>query len=99
MRKLVMSLTLVLVTTLPALAALPPQYQRRAELTAVLDVATETLGIGKIIDAIEYVGPDAYSVRSGTCALTVRIVDAPKELAPGRVGPREFTAVPDPLAC
>lgn len=99
MRKLVMSLTLVLVTTLPALAALPPQYQRRAELTAVLNVATETLGIGNIIDAIEFTGPDVYAVRSGTCTLTVRIVDAAKEHAPGWVGPREFEAVPDPLTC
>jgi hypothetical protein len=99
MRKLVMCLTLVLATTLPAMAALPPQYQRRAELTAVLNVATETFGIGHIIDAIERTGPDVYAVRSGTCTLTVRIVNAPKEHAPGWVGPREFEAVPDPLAC
>lgn len=99
MRKLVMCLTLVLVTTLPTMAALPPQYQRRAELTAVLNVATETFGIGHIIDAVEFTEPDVYSVRSGSCTLTVRIVNAPKEHAPGWVGPREFEAVPDPLAC
>ncbi|MBO9590495.1 hypothetical protein [Devosia sp.] len=99
MRKLVMCLTLVLATTLPAMAALPPQYQRRAELTAVLNVATETFGIGHIIDAVEFTAPDVYSVRSGSCTLTVRIVNAPKEHAPGWVGPREFEAVPDPLAC
>lgn len=99
MRKLVMCLTLVLATTLPTMAALPPQYQRRAELTAVLNVATETFGIGHIIDAVEFSELDVYSVRSGSCTLTVRIVNAPKEHAPGWVGPREFEAVPDPLAC
>ena len=99
MRKLVMCLTLVLATTLPALAALPPQYQRRAELTAVLNVATEIFGIGHIIDAIERTGHDAYTVRSGSCTLTVRILDTPKKREPGWVGPREFEAVPDPLTC
>ncbi len=99
MRKLAMCLTLALATTLPAMAALPPQYQRRAELTAVLDAATDIFGIGKIIDAIEYSGPDVYAVRSGACTLTVRIVDAPKQREPGWVGPREFQAVADPLAC
>lgn len=99
MRKLVMCLTLVLATTLPAVAALPPQYQRRAELTAVLNVATDALGIGKIIDAVEWTEPDVYSVRSGACTLTVRIVDTPKKREPGWAGPREFQAVPDPLTC
>lgn len=99
MRRLVMCLTLVLATTIPAFAALPPQYQRRAELTAVLNIATEVLGIGRLIDGIEMSEPDIYSVRSGTCSLIVRIVDSPKKREPGWVGPREFEAVPDPLAC
>ncbi|MCR6635659.1 hypothetical protein [Devosia sp.] len=99
MRKLVMCLTLAFATTLPALAALPPQYQRQAELTAVLNIATEVLGIGQLIDGIELSEPDVYSVRSGTCTLTVRIVDTPKKREPGWAGPREFEAVPDPLAC
>lgn len=99
MRKLVMSLTLVLVATLPAFAALPPQYQRSAEFAAVLDIATEVLGIGQLIDAIELTETDVFSVRSGTCTLVVRIVDAPKEHEAGWVGPREFEAVADPLAC
>jgi hypothetical protein len=99
MGKLILCLALIGATTLPALAALPPQYQRRAELTAVLDVATDTLGIGNIIDAIERTEPDVYSVRAGTCTLTVRIVDTPKKREPGWVGPREFQAVPDPLNC
>lgn len=99
MRKLVMCLTLVFATTLPAFAALPPQYQRSAELIAVLNVATEVLGIGNLIDAVELSEPDVYSVRSGTCTLIVRIVDTPKKREPGWAGPREFEAVPDPLAC
>lgn len=99
MRKWAMCLTLVLAATLPALAALPPHYQRQAELTAVLNIATEVLGIGQLIDGIELSEPDVYSVRSGPCTLTVRIVDTPKKREPGWVGPREFEAVPDPLTC
>ena len=96
MRKLVMCLTLVSATSLPALAALPPQYQRQAEFSAVLDTATEIFGIGLLIDGIELSEPDVYSVDSGACTLTVRIVD---KREPGWVGPREFEAVPDPLEC
>lgn len=99
MRKLVMCLTLALVTTLPALAALPPQYQRQAEFSAVIEAATEVFGIGKLIEGIELTEPDVYSVRSGTCVLTVRIVDTPQKHEAGWVGPREFEARPEPLAC
>ncbi|MGV3574285.1 MAG: hypothetical protein ACO1O4_03995 [Devosia sp.] len=99
MRKLVMCLTLVSANTLPALAALPPQYQRQAEFSAVLDAATEVFGIGLLIDGIELSEPDVYSVDSGACTLAVRIVDKPKKREPGWVGPREFEAVPDPLEC
>lgn len=99
MRKLMMCLTLAMVTTLPAVAALPPQYQRQAEFVAVLEAATEVLGIGALIDGIELSEPDVYSVDSGACTLTVHIVDTPKKREPGWVGPREFEAVPDPLTC
>ncbi|WP_056312703.1 hypothetical protein [Devosia sp. Root685] len=99
MRKLVMCLTLLFGTTLPAFAALPPQYQRSAEFAAVLNVATEVLGIGNLIDAIETSEPDIYSVRSGACTLIVRIVDTPKKQEPGWAGPRQFEAVADPLTC
>jgi hypothetical protein len=99
MRKLVMCLMLVSAMPLPALAALPPHYQRQAELNAVVTVATDVLGIGNLIDAVELTEPDVFSVRSGECTLIVRIVDTPGKHEPGWVGPREFTAVPAPLAC
>ena len=83
MRKLVMGLMLVSTTTLPALAALPPQYQRQAELTAVVNVATEVLGIDNLIDAVELTEPDVFSVHSGECMLIVRIVDTPEKPEPG----------------
>ena len=99
MRRLAMCLTLISAMTLPALAALPPHYQRRAEFAAVLTVATETLGIGRVIEAIEISAPDVFSVRAGACTLTVRIVDSPNKHGPGWAGPREFTAVADPMDC
>ena len=92
MRKLVMCLTLLFGTTLPALAALPPQYQRSAEFAAVLSVATEALGIGHLIDAIETSEPDIYSVRSGACTLIVRIFDTPKNKSPA--GPVRASSKP-----
>ena len=88
-----------LISTVPALAALPPQYQRQAEFAAVLDVATETFGISRLIDGIEMTEPDVFSVRSGACTLIVRIVDTPQEHNAGWVGPREFSAVADALSC
>lgn len=99
MRKLAMCLTLLLAGTAPVFAALPPQYQRQAEFSAVLSTATQVLGIGRLVDAIELTEPDVYSVRSGDCTLIVRIMDTPKKREPGWAGPREFTAVADPLAC
>lgn len=48
-------------TATPALAALPPEYQRAAELTAVIAAATEVLGT---IEGIVFVTRDVYEARS-----------------------------------
>jgi len=90
---------MVLAMTLPSQAALPPQYQRQAELNAVLDVATDALGIERIIDAIELIEPDRYQVRTGNCTMVVRIISLPSKHGEVRVGPREFEARPEPLVC
>jgi hypothetical protein len=98
MLKIMTCLTLLVAAT-PALAALPPQYQRQAEFTAVLDAATEALGVNLLIQAIEMTDPDVFVVRSGECSVTVRIVDAPSKKEPGWVGPREFEAKADAVVC
>lgn len=80
----------------PASAALPPQYQRAAELQAALQAALPKLGI-RPVDAVEYVGADLYQVRAGHCTLEVRIVTRPD--APAIPGPRQFTAVAGEPSC
>jgi hypothetical protein len=78
-----------LLPALPAAAALPPQYQRLAELSEIMnnpDVSSRLMDAP--IDAIERIGEDIYSVRAGECTLEVRIVDDPS--AEPMPGPREF---------
>lgn len=91
--------TAILAASVPAWAALPPQYQRAAELRAIIDDTgiVELFGIDRLIERIEYVEPDLYRVTSGTCHLDVRIVDKP-DLS-GMVGPRQFDVDPGELIC
>ena len=87
----------VLAASVPAWAALPPQYQRAAELRAIIDNTgiVDLFGIDRLIERIEYVEPDLYRVTSGNCHLDVRIVDKPQP----SVGPREFDVEPGELVC
>jgi len=80
----------------PALAALAPNYQRAAELNAVVSAVAALLPQNPI-DSVEYVGTDEYSVRAGDCSLTVEIVDKPA--GTGLVGPRQFEARPGKPDC
>ena len=77
---------------LPASAALAPNYQRLAELRAVLALPDIATGFGTMnpIDRIEYAGADLYRVTAGRCHIDVRIVDLP--LPRGMVGARHFEA-------
>lgn len=79
----------------PASAALPPQYQRAAELTAVIQVGSNAMDE---IDRVEYLSPDLYRVTSGRCHMDVRIVSSKSkgEVVPG---PRQFTAEPGEVIC
>lgn len=99
MQRLPIILMSVLMSTLPSLAALPPHIQRQAEIDAVLRAAVEILGIGQPVDAISFIETDRYEVRSGDCTMVVRILDAPGQHPPGRVGPREFTVLPEAPKC
>ena len=91
MHRLLFAAALVAVTSLPALAALPPQYQRQRELQAILadNGVADAFGV-EGISAVEYVEPDLYRVTGGACSLEVKIVDAPTSHGDGWAGPREF---------
>ncbi|HEX8062588.1 MAG TPA: hypothetical protein VF535_05180 [Allosphingosinicella sp.] len=74
---------------IPAQAALPPQYQRAAELEAVVaDAGVANAFGGAPIQRVEFVRTDLYRVSAGACRLDVAIVDLPAR--PGVVGPRRF---------
>lgn len=82
---------LMAVTALPALAALPPQYQRQKELQAIIadEAVVDAFGF-EGIGAVEFVEPDLYRVTGGACTLDVKIVDVPNKHEAGWAGPREF---------
>jgi hypothetical protein len=81
-----------LVATAPVIAALPPQYQRQAELQAIIDSMEVVDAFGfDGIGSIEYAGDDVYVVTGGSCRLEVTIVDVPNTHGEGWAGPREFT--------
>jgi hypothetical protein len=71
-------------------AALPPNYQRVAELQAILSdsAVVETFKVNQPIDRIEFVKADLYRVTAGACHVDVAIVDKPSEML---AGPRQFT--------
>ncbi len=80
---------LAALTALPAQAALPPQYQRLAELRAVLDHQGVAAAFGGTpIGRIEYVRTDLYRVSAGRCHVDARIVGLP--MPRGMVGARRF---------
>jgi hypothetical protein len=82
----------------PAEAALPPNYQRIAELRAVLALSEVATMAGMApIERIEHAGPDLYRVSAGRCRLDVRIVDLPSPR--NVVGGRRFEARPGRPQC
>lgn len=100
MHRFVMALGLTLLVSSAALAALPPQYQRQAELLAIIgNSAVVDAFEMEGIDAIEMIDTDQFEVRGGGCVLDVRIVDTPGDHAPGWVGPREFGVELGQLNC
>lgn len=72
-----------------ASAALAPNYQRIAELQAILDDSAVMDGLNdQPIDRVEFIKSDLYRVTAGACHVDVAIVDMPVE--EGLVGPRRF---------
>lgn len=100
MRRMILAGLLSLVTSLPVLAALPPQYQRQRELLAIINDMSVVDAFGfDGIDAIELVEPDLYRVRGGKCILDVSIENLPNTHGEGWAGPREFTTVVGEKTC
>lgn len=98
MLRMVVPAVLAASVVLPVQAALPPQYQRLAELKAILDYPGIPGALrGRPIDRVEYVAPDRYRVTAGSCALDVAIVSRPSP--PGLVGPRQFDVAPGATTC
>lgn len=92
-------LVLALGAAAPAAAALPPHYQRAAELKAVVadPRIAAAFGIDAPIQRVEYVRPDLYRVSAGRCHLDVAIVDLP---TPRNVsGGRRFAVRPGRKVC
>ncbi|RVB76887.1 MULTISPECIES: hypothetical protein [unclassified Mesorhizobium] len=93
------SLAILLIGTIAVSAALPPFWQRKAEIQAILDsgALAGVLERRGPIDAVERVGNDHYRVRAGGCALDVLIVDdASAAVMPG---PRKFLLKLGELVC
>jgi len=101
MRRTLTALVAIALATGPALAALPPQYQRQAELLAIINdsAIVEAFGVTRPIEAVEWVEPDLYRVKGAGCSVEVRIVTTPNTQPAGFVGPRQFTIAAGELAC
>lgn len=99
MRHLFLSGMALILAAGPALAALPPHFQRQAEIEAVLGAVVETFGISNPIDGIVMTGEDAFEVTSGTCKMNVTIVDQPSSGGAMMVGPRQFDVETGELVC
>ncbi|MBJ3785753.1 hypothetical protein [Devosia sediminis] len=99
MRKRLLVAGLALIAT-PALAALPPHYQRQNELEAIIAHVVEEFGISHPIEAIITTDTDFYEVISGSCRMEVVIVDVPLGLGEQPAsGPRRFAVESGPLVC
>ena len=74
---------------MPAAAALAPNYQRLAELNAVLNDSHVAAAFGMTpIDRVEYLSPDLYRATAGRCHIDVRIIGLP--MPRNMVGARRF---------
>jgi hypothetical protein len=93
------SFAILLIGTIAASAALPPYWQRKAEIQAIVDsdAIAGVLESRGPIDAVERVGNDRYRVRAGACALDVLIVDDASAAA--MPGPRKFLLKLGELVC
>ena len=86
---------MLLASALAAQAALPPNFQRARELTAIVDAVAGELR-DHPIDSVSHVDGYIYEVVAGPCRLTATIVPKPSD---GMVGPLQFTVELSPPEC
>lgn len=91
------SLLMAALAAWPAKAALAPEYQRLAELRAVLNLDLAALMGPTPIERVAYAGVDLYRVTAGRCHLDVRIVGLP--MPQGVDGARRFQVRPGRRLC
>ncbi len=97
MKILIASLASLAITS-PSMAMMSPDFQRAAEIKAVVDAASEVMaGGGETIQAVIFLGEDAYEVLYEHCQLLVDILDTQSD-AP-MPGARQFQAVAGEPKC
>lgn len=69
-------------------AALPPYWQRAAEIKAIFESNEVARALkDKPVDRVERISEDSYQLQSGACKLEVRIIGEKQNMP----GPRKFT--------
>lgn len=87
-----------IISAAPAFAALPPAYQRAAELDAAIDAAIKVLD-GAPVVSVEYILEEVYRAYSDDCVVTVVINTIANEDDQSMVRPRQFEVVADVPVC
>ncbi len=86
----------LLAAVAPTGAALAPNWQRAAEMKAILESAEIAAALKeRPIDRIEALGVDRYRVTAGRCRLEVAITGLPQAMP----GARPFRLAPGPVRC
>ncbi len=100
--KHIVALTIPLAASASAYAVLAPNYQRLAELKAILNepAVVSAFDVYHPIERVEFVQQDLYRVTAGSCHLDVAITNKPADSngAP-RVGPRQFVVKAGKRTC
>ena len=94
-RTLATATTLLLVGASAVNAALPPNYQRARELTAIIDAVASALE-DHPVDSVSHVDGFVYEVIAGPCRITATIEPKPSE---GIAGALQFTVALSRPAC
>jgi hypothetical protein len=100
MKQLIGFLIAAAVFSHSAQAALPPYYQRIAEIERILaDQSVQESLRGQPIDRVERIGDDLYRATGGNCSIDVEIVDQDVPRPEGWTGPRQFEVLTHAPVC